>query len=135
MVILGQSDSRLTHNQPTAQQWIEQARSLIADPNAVVLVAMPDSGTPAGYVIGAVDDAQRGLIRDIALDAHRYHAGLGRRLVTTVRGWFADHEAAPVLVNVPRFHAVEQAFWRALGAREWKDDQPCRTAARQWMVL
>jgi hypothetical protein len=52
----------------------------------------------------------------MGLDAHSYHPGLARALVAAVRDAARAHGAAGVLVNVPSYDPVEQAFWRSVGA-------------------
>lgn len=90
--------------------------------SAVVLVAVVDARL-VGYIAAWVGETPYGvlpadaaLIDEIALDAHQYHGGLGRRLLTTVRQTLAADGIESVWVAVPQYRAVEQAFWRAAGA-------------------
>lgn len=84
----------------------------------MVFVAVDDEQKIVGYIAGRMPRADAGLIDEMALDAHRYHGGVGRTLVRTMRDTFAEMQVSQVFVNVPRYHAVEQAFWRSLGARK-----------------
>jgi hypothetical protein len=81
-----------------------------------------------GYVMGWILSNPPGLlpekigvISDMTLDAHQYQGGLGRSLVKAAREWFAEQQIENVIVHVSHRHAVEQAFWRSLGALEWVD--------------
>ena len=84
----------------------------------MVFVAVDDDEQIVGYIAGRMPRADAGLIDEMALDAHRYHGGVGRTVVRTMRDAFAEMQVSQVFVNVPRYHAVEQAFWRSLGAHK-----------------
>lgn len=122
-VLLQQSDPRLGAFLNTI------ART--ADFSALLTSSQPDSHglfvgelNPAspprvvGYILGMVSlqelPTNIGLILDLALDAHQYHAGLGRQLYTQLRAWFSDQPIHRLWVPIPRYHAVEQAFWRSI---------------------
>jgi hypothetical protein len=64
---------------------------------------------------------QVGLITEIAIDAHGYHGGVGRKLVSALRDWFSEQGAQQTVIWTPHYDAVAQAFWRSLGAAEWVD--------------
>jgi hypothetical protein len=80
--------------------------------DGLLLVAQQD-GEIVGCIGGLRCDSVVA-IDVIALDAHTYHARLGRSLVDAVR-----RDGSQVVALVPRYAPVEQAFWRALGAKEW----------------
>lgn len=96
----------------------------LADPAALVIVGLDAAGAVLAYATawtlvspyGPLPDGL-GIIDEWALDAHRYHGGLGRALAATVCGRLRARAGSQIAVLVPRYHAVEQAFWRALGAR------------------
>lgn len=81
--------------------------------------------------------AEMGLIDELALDAHKYHAGLGRGLVERARHELNTRQKTHIIACVPRYHAVEQAFWRALGAVEWEPESLPLSAPPTsiWMTL
>jgi hypothetical protein len=64
---------------------------------------------------------QVGFITEMAIDTHVYQGGLGRNLVQALRAWFIERDVAHTAVFAPHDLAMEQAFWRSLGAREWVD--------------
>lgn len=118
-----QADTRYTG---AADRWVTAARSWLLDSRCAILAAEED-GQCVGYVVGWIQpmpglpgDAL-GLITDLALDAHRYHAGVGRALVEALRDWFAERGISGVAAWSSRRSAVEQAFWRSLGALEWME--------------
>lgn len=122
-----QFDRRLTLAADGRTAWEHAAASWLTDAGCAIFVGSYDAGL-LGYVIGWVQPNPPGLlpekigvITDMALDSHQYQGGLGRSLVKAARGWFAGQGVENVIVNVPYRHAVEQAFWRSLGAREWVD--------------
>lgn len=110
--ILAQADSRF-------MVALEAQDTLRADMQARletggVLVAML-AGQCAGYIAGKVT-CGIGQVDHIALDAHRYYGGVGRALLVALRAWLGEQGGEGMLVKVPRYSPVEQAFWRALGA-------------------
>lgn len=124
VTILSQSDPRFTPLLATESTWEQQLIQRIEH----VYISEKD-GKIIGYIAGNVDETSS-TIDEIALDAHTYHSGLGRSLVKT---WQAAYPNLQLRVHVPRYHAVEQAFWRALGAKEvntWETP-----AEKIWMIL
>lgn len=119
-VILGQIDPRLDVHAAQAEQWLLQARRKLTEDRYCILVGQQDNA-PVGYIVGvmaALDGENVGIIEELVLDAHRYHGGLGRSLTDGVRTWFAQRAAQRMVVRAARLLAVEQAFWRALGAQD-----------------
>jgi ribosomal protein S18 acetylase RimI-like enzyme len=134
VVLLQQSDSRLTA--PTLN-----FASALHDSHCAVLVGEQE-GRIAGYTVGYVEMCPMGAlppgvgyIAELTLDAHRYYGGLGRMLYRALRDWFSQRGVTRVIVHVPRYHAVEQAFWRSLGAVE--DSLPVfeHVPALVWMIF
>lgn len=124
VVILSQSDPRFKPLLEAESAWEERLIQRIEH----VYISEKD-GKIIGYIAGDADDALA-TIDEIALDAHTYHSGLGRSLVNA---WRDVHPNLLIRVHVPRYHAVEQAFWRALGAKEvttWETPPE-----KVWMVL
>jgi GNAT superfamily N-acetyltransferase len=136
-ILLAQSDSRMTvvpvdWSQRFSQGW--------------VMVAGEENGRIIGYIAGYMINEDQtedrapatpptGVIEELALDAHKYHGGLGRQLYQRLRRTFDENGCSPILVRVPRFHAVEQAFWRSLGAQPHTDHLRKSTASEVWMRL
>jgi GNAT superfamily N-acetyltransferase len=113
----------------------------IEDLHAAVIVGEED-GHIAGYIVGFIKNSPLGTlptgigyIAELTLDAHKYHGGLGRVLVRALNEWFRERNVYRKVVYVPRYHAVEQAFWHSVGAKE--DPTPLfdRSPALVWMVL
>lgn len=76
-----------------------------------------------------------GIITDIALDAHVYHGGVARALVDAAARWFSTQPVTQIVARVPRYHPVEQAFWRASGAKEWTEARWQISPQYIWMTL
>jgi hypothetical protein len=138
MIIIAQLDSRFVGAQRQREKWISGAVWSFDDDAQAIYLAQDDTGV-IGYIIGILRNDNDGLlcgtITDIALDAHKYHGGLGRNLVAALRGWFAQGSAERILIKTPRQYAVEQAFWRALGAKECVDAQWETPPEYIWMTL
>lgn len=149
-VILHQSDSRF--DVPEKSVWIEQTEALMKrerETSRLFMAQADDDATPIGYIMGRIDPHHIGIVEDIALDAHKYHAGLGRALWLAMQQWLTEAQARQILMHVPRYHPVEQAFWRAIGAKPlttenlnaeitlqaWMNDTWKTAPERMWMTL
>ncbi len=132
MLILSQADSRFGKLAMTHADWLQTAtENLLRVDDTLLMVAETDR--IHGFIYGYIDADKIGIIEDIALDAHKYHSGLGRGLWSAMKIWFEQHNVQKIVVRVPRYSAVEQAFWRALGAveTEWTSNKP----EFLWMTL
>lgn len=135
-VLLQQSDPRLT-------VALSDPSAAIQSLQGCVLVAY-HSERMIGYIVGWVDQTPlgpfpsgEGWIAELTLDAHQYHGGLGRALYQALRAWFDQHTIQRLWLQLPRYHAVEQAFWRSLGAVSVPElpDPLVNTAALVWMRI
>ncbi len=128
MVLIQQSDPRFPPLADGQNQWANLARQWIDDRRCRFLVAQRDDHV-SGYIIGWLETdpplvagiEPPGFITDLALDMHTYQGGLGRTLLQAIREWFEAHDRQHVIVCIPHHHAVQQAFWRSLGATSWVD--------------
>lgn len=126
-VLQQQADPRLRLAPDAAAKWSAAAQGWLEDETRAVFVAS-SADLPVGYLVAAVENNAPGLLPerigtllDLALDAHGYHAGAGRALVNAARDWLRAQGIEQAKVTISRRHAVEQAFWRALGAKDWFD--------------
>lgn len=124
--MLLQAHSRTTLAANARFQWVDAAKSWLGDSRCGFFAAERDEEV-IGYIVGwlqpmpGFSPEQIGLVTEIAIDAHGYHGGAGRQLVTALRGWFVAQGATQTAVWTPHYDAVAQAFWRSLGAAEWMD--------------
>lgn len=124
--LLSQADRRVRLAPDARAAWIAAAQTGLNESHRVLLVAEDDERV-IGYVVGRIElqpgllPERLGVLTDIALDMHGYHAGAARALVEGLRAWFAARGVTQMMVWTPRRQPVEQAFWRALGAAEWMD--------------
>jgi len=95
----------------------DRLRSALATEPALLLVAEADRAL-VGFVFGQVLDEKRAEIAALAIDLHRYHAGVGRRLVYALCAQLIERGISQFIVTAPRSLAVEQAFWHSLRT-EW----------------
>ncbi len=94
------------------------------------------SSAPLDQPSALPDAPNAGVLLELALDAHRYHAGMGRALYRTAAGWLKEQGRTVCLIRVPRYHVVEQAFWRSLGAVEVRNvPEENRLPGWDWMKL
>ena len=127
MVLLQQMDRRITLMPDGRARWQTAVAGWLSDTQHAIFVAAHNKAL-VGYIIGRIEPGppgmlpeRYGLITEIALDMHSYNAGMGRSLVQVLRAWFANQGIKHAIAAVPRRYAVEQAFWRALGATERVD--------------
>jgi ribosomal protein S18 acetylase RimI-like enzyme len=127
MVLQQQFDRRLTFAPDSAAKWAEAAADWLAQAECGLFVAQRDAQL-IGYVIGSIGLTlpgllldQIGYVTDISVDAHSHQGGLGRRLLTALREWFAARDIQQIVAFVPHRSTVEQAFWRAQSGAEWID--------------
>jgi len=126
-VLQQQADSRLRFAPDAEAHWQAVAAGWLNDDHTVLLVAL-DGTELAGYAVVRIESGAPGLLPervgvllDMALDTHRYRGGVGRGLVSAAHAWLRHRGIDQLTVAVSRRSAVEQAFWRSLGAREWMD--------------
>lgn len=125
MTLQQQYDQRLRLMPDAGVQWSAALGEWLIEAACAVFVIERDAHI-LGYVIGRIEPTTPGLlperigvVSDIAFDAHSTQGGLGRALLQPLREWFAAQGVEQIVAQVPRRSAVEQAFWRALGATEW----------------
>lgn len=93
----------------------DRLRSALATKPALLLVAEAEAdGALIGFILGQALDEQQAEIAALAIDLHRYHAGVGRQLVDALCAHFAGRGISRFIVTAPRALAVEQAFWHSL---------------------
>lgn len=126
-VLQQQANPRLRFAPDAEVRWRQAAAAWLADADTALLVAV-DADTPVGYTVVRVQAGTPGLLPDcvgvlvdMALDTHRYRGGVGRSLVAAARDWLQSRGAAQWTIMVSQRSAIEQAFWRSLGAQEWMD--------------
>ena len=121
-----QADHRTIPAPHARDLWIAAAQTWIGDARCGFFAAEGD-GEVIGYIVGWLQPMpglvpeQIGLVTEIAIDAHGYHGGVGRALVSALRDWFTGKGAEQLAIWTPHYDAVSQAFWRSLGAAEWVD--------------
>ena len=117
-ILLHQADHRFA-NYVTDRNVLQTAllRNMDQDANSVLIAVHDDQ--QVGFIIGEITSDRDGKIIVMALDAHKYHAGVGRQLYHAIRAYFESAGVSFIVAMVPRFHAVEQAFWRSMGGQEF----------------
>jgi ribosomal protein S18 acetylase RimI-like enzyme len=118
IALLRQGDRRI---RPAPVQWLDRI-------DGCVWVGEVENKV-AGYISAQWPDSLW-IIDHMGLDAHTYYPGLARALVSAVCDTARTRGSREILVCVPSYDPVEQAFWRSLGA---KDDRHRPAPGYQWM--
>jgi L-amino acid N-acyltransferase YncA len=125
--LLQQSDHRFGSLPGDSAAWAESAGEWLARDDCAVFVGERDDQI-AGYVVGWLQTGppslltqHLGIITELVIDTHTYQGGLGTLLLRSIQDWFKQSGVHNVVAYAPHYHAVEQAFWRALGADQWID--------------
>jgi ribosomal protein S18 acetylase RimI-like enzyme len=115
------------------ERWAEILRDWLQDDDVCVLVAEAD-GQLVGYIIGMMREnppvllpPTYGLVSDICVDPAWRQRGIGRRLFEALKLWFREKELFIVQLSVAHQNPVSQAFWWAMGCRDYMD--------RLWLEL
>jgi GNAT superfamily N-acetyltransferase len=127
MVLQQQFDRRFVVLPDGRMRWMAQVEQWLLDSECAIFVAERVGGL-IGYIIVWIQTGPPGLapeyigvVTDLTIEAHGQQGGAGRLLLQPVREWLGTLGVSNVIAHVPRRQAVEQAFWRALGATEWLD--------------
>ncbi|HLA44486.1 MAG TPA: GNAT family N-acetyltransferase [Aggregatilineales bacterium] len=119
-----QSERRQRIKQET---WREAVLNWIQHDDAVVLVADRD-GQLIGYIVGwvwhnppLIEPAHYGLVSEMSVDGHCKQGGVGTAMLDHLKTWFRERELGYFEVRVPVRQPIEQAFWRAVGAKDFYD--------------
>jgi len=131
--LLAQADKRFASTSYMEDVLGQQIQAYLNNQNSIIFVALADDDV-GGFVVAEILN-NYGIIHEMALDAHQYHGGMGRGLVKHSRQHFLKRNVKQIIIKVPRFHPVEQAFWLALGAKEWKDQTWKNPPELMWMIL
>jgi hypothetical protein len=126
-VVQRQMDRRFELGPGAEARWTQAAAGWVVDSRYGVFVA-EKPGKVVGCVICRVENAWPGLLPEpvglvveMLVGLHSAAAGVGSLLFEAARGWFDGQAVDQVIVCVPRAQPVEQAFWRAMGAKPWMD--------------
>jgi L-amino acid N-acyltransferase YncA len=127
MVLQQQFDRRFALPSNGQARWMASTADWLHNRNCAIYVAA-NHDSLIGYVVAWLQPGPPGLsperigvVSDLTIDAHGQHGGTGRLLLQPVREWLTKEGVSHIVAHVPRRQAVEQAFWRALGATEWLD--------------
>lgn len=118
--ITQQLDPRLVHSAPATEDWRTAAeQDLSGTSQDVTYLVVERDGVVLGFVVVAARaDRHSGRILEMVIDAHKGQGGLGTLLLQAALDWLRQRSISHVIVDdVPRNHAVQQAFWRAKGAK------------------
>lgn len=124
--MLLQAHPRTTLTPNARSEWVNAATRWLVDARCGFFAAERD-GELIAYMVGWLQPLpgqspqQLGWVTELAIDAHGYHGGAGRKLVDALKDWFSSNGASQIVVQTPHYDAVSQAFWRSLGAAEWMD--------------
>lgn len=143
MALLQQSNPRIRLLPDARHQWEGFAKSLVQSSDVIFLCAevnpeidaralgaMSNTQMPIGCIAARVlanqaglAPPQIGLVELLILDLHSPHQqhGTGGELLRSLQAQMAQRQITHLLVSVSAQAAVEQAFWRAMGAKKTDD--------------
>lgn len=133
MLIISQSTPHLRRHIQAEADHLAQLMTWLSDERAMIRCAKQNNAL-IGYMVGVWRDNTL-VISDMALDAHTYHRGLVKGLFSDLQIRFIVTPSQPIIIRVARYYAVEQAFWRGLGATEWTNHTWESNPLYQWMKL
>ncbi|NJL92784.1 MAG: GNAT family N-acetyltransferase [Anaerolineae bacterium] len=115
------------HEPRQEEAWRAAVQHWITREDAAVLVAERDAQL-IGYMVGwvrenlpQVEPTQFGLVSEMSVDGHCKQGGVGSALLQEMKTWFAERKLTWVEVRVPTLQPIEQAFWRSVGAQDYRD--------------
>ena len=107
--------------------WQAAVLNWIQREDAAVMVAERDDQL-IGYIIGwrwqnppLIEPAFYGLVSEMSVDGHCKQGGVGSAMLEALKDWFKAQNLAYFEVRVPVRQPIEQAFWRAVGAKDFYD--------------
>ncbi|MDE2819450.1 MAG: GNAT family N-acetyltransferase [Chloroflexota bacterium] len=121
--LLQQSDGLQPLTPERILDWQRQARSWLTNDDCGFFVGEANKRI-SGYMAIMIREGPAGLgpavvgeVIDMAVDLHESHPGLSSALLDEARKWLKARDIAYLTVDVPAHYPVEEAFWRAQGAR------------------
>lgn len=124
MEILAQADPRIQMMHYANVEWVKAAQVWLDDPHFALFIA-ERRDTPVAYLV--VEDRPNvagllperyGMIHELYADSHgRGEGGVGRVLLDQARMWLLARGIRQLRADIPKQHAIAQAFWRASGAK------------------
>ncbi len=121
--LLQQSDDLQPLNPERILDWQRQARSWLTNDKCGFFVGEVNKSI-SGYMVIMISEGPAGLgpavvgkVIDMAVDLHESRPGLSGALLDEARNWLKARDVGFLIVDVPARYPVEEAFWRAQGAR------------------
>lgn len=121
--LLQQSDDLQPMNPERILDWQRQARSWLTNDKCGFFVGEVNKSI-SGYMVIMLSEGPAGLepavvgkVIDMAVDLHESRPGLSGALLDEARNWLKARDVGFLTVDVPARYPVEEAFWRAQGAR------------------
>ncbi len=123
MAMLRESASWIEFAPDAIDRWRLGAANWIEDEDIAFQIADLD-GQIVGLAVVAAREGRPGLfperigvLLELAVDLHHPHSGLSGRLIEAAKAWLRSKGVSVLDVCAPANYPVEDAFWRAQGAR------------------
>lgn len=114
MTLLRQLNPRVPVNGPS-DAWMADIRGRMGRSCSAVIVA-ESAGQPVGFLAAELRMDDTVFVESMALDLHAYFPGAASRMVEFLQTQYGSQHQ--VEIRADQQLAVEQAFWRALGAQD-----------------
>lgn len=129
MALRSQKQSAVRLMPDAQEQWQDYAIDLLLDELSIFLTA-ESNGDILGCAIGRIENnqvgllpQQYGLIEQLVLDLHSPHKRKNAvsELLEALKSDFRQKDISHIMIRVPTYSPVEQAFWRGLGLVHLED--------------
>ncbi len=121
--LLQQTENMPPLKPPQPRAWQRQAQTWLKTAHCGFFVGEAKQ-LVCGYMVvkicagpAGLQPATIGKVIDMAVDLHQSQPGLAGDLLDAARQWLLVRDIAYLTVDVPAAYPVEEAFWRAQGAR------------------
>ena len=123
MALLRETASGFSLAPDAADRWRQRAKRWINHADVAFFIAEADAQVVGLAVVTkrestpGLSPERFGVMLQLAVDLHKPHSGLIGRLIEAAKAWLLSCDIRVLTVNAPAGYPVEDAFWRAQGAR------------------
>lgn len=125
MVVLQHTNPRLRLAPDARKTWERAMQAAVSQPNTIMLTSVLEDVVGGAILADVLPNApgllpeRIALVQALLIDIHTPHSqhGIGGYLLAALKNILAEQRITQLQVAVSASSVVEQAFWRAMGAR------------------